>query len=71
MIDAFRSFVIPERMQAEFGYPALDAAVKERILSTNAQALYGFTAAARADGDWAANAGVELQRAITGAEVAP
>jgi uncharacterized protein len=71
LIDAFRSFVIPEKMQAEFGYPALDAAVKERILSTNAQALYGFTAAPRADGDWAANAGVELQRAITGAEVAP
>jgi uncharacterized protein len=64
LIDAFRAFTIPEEMQTQFGYPALTAAVKERILSTNAQALYGFTAPARADGDWAANAGVELQRAI-------
>jgi len=44
--------------------------VKERILSTNAQALYGFTARARAEGNWAANAAVELQRAITAAEAA-
>jgi predicted TIM-barrel fold metal-dependent hydrolase len=71
LIDAFRAFVIPEEMQARFGYPALTADVKERILSTNAQALYVFTARARADGDWAANAGVELQRAITGAGIAP
>ena len=71
LIDAFRAFVIPEKMQAEFGYPALDTAAKERILSTNAQALYGFTALPRADGAWAANAGVELQRAITDAGAAP
>jgi len=67
LIDAFRAFVIPDDMQAEFGYPALTAAAKERILSANAQALYGFTAGARADGDWAANAGVELRRAVTAA----
>jgi predicted TIM-barrel fold metal-dependent hydrolase len=67
LIDAFRAFVIPEEMQARFGYPPLTAAVKERILSTNAQALYGFTAGPRADGDWAANAAVELQRAVTDA----
>jgi uncharacterized protein len=65
LIDAFRTFVIPEAMQEQFGYPALTPAVKERILSANAQALYGFTAAARADGDWAANAGADLQRAIS------
>src|SRR4029079_10178353 len=69
LIDAFRAFMIPEEMQAQFGYPALTAAVKERILSTNAQALYGFTAPPRADGDWAANAAVELQRAIAAAGV--
>ena len=67
LIDAFRAFAIPTEMQARFGYPALTAAVKERILSTNAQALYGFTAPTRADGDWAANAAVELQRAIAAA----
>jgi predicted TIM-barrel fold metal-dependent hydrolase len=71
LIDAFRAFVIPAEMQARFGYPPLTADVKERILSTNAQALYGFTAPARSDGDWAANAGVDLQRAISGAEIAP
>ena len=67
LIDAFRAFVIPEEMQAQFGYPALTPAIKERILSTNAQALYGFTAEKRLDGDWAANAAVELQRAIAAA----
>jgi predicted TIM-barrel fold metal-dependent hydrolase len=71
LIDAFRTFVIPESMQERYGYPALTAATKERILSTNAQALYGVTAGARVDGAWAANAGVELQRAVTAAELAP
>jgi predicted TIM-barrel fold metal-dependent hydrolase len=70
LIDAFRTFVIPERMQEEFGYPPLTRAAKEQILSANAQALYGFTAAPRADGGWAANAAVELRRAIAGAGVA-
>jgi hypothetical protein len=64
LIDAFRAFVIPEEMQERYGYPPLTAAVKERILGTNAQALYGFTAAPRLDGDWAANAAVDLRRAI-------
>jgi hypothetical protein len=67
LIDAFRAFVIPEEMQARFGYPALTPAVKARILGANAQALYGFTAPARADGDWAANAGADLRRAISDA----
>jgi uncharacterized protein len=67
LIDAFRAFVIPEPMQERFGYPALTAAMKEQILSTNAQRLYGFSAAPRVDGDWAANAAVELQRAVAGA----
>jgi predicted TIM-barrel fold metal-dependent hydrolase len=42
LIDAFRAFTIPERMQAEFGYPALSPAAKAKILSTNAAALYGI-----------------------------
>ncbi len=71
LIDAFRAFVIPEEMQARFGYPALTAEVKERILSTNAQVLYGVTAQPRADGGWAANAAVELQRAVAAAGLAP
>jgi len=71
LIDAFRAFVIPEAMQARFGYPPLTAAVKERILGANAQALYGFAAPARADGDWAANAEVDLRRAIADAGLAP
>ncbi len=64
LIDAFRAFVIPDEMQERFGYPALTAEVKERILSTNAQQLYGVSAVARPDRDWAANAGAELRRAI-------
>jgi predicted TIM-barrel fold metal-dependent hydrolase len=71
LIDAFRAFVIPDEMQARFGYPALTAAVKERILGTNAQAVYGFTAPVRADGAWAANAAAELRRSIAAAERAP
>ena len=42
LIDAFRAFTIPERMQAEFGYSPLTDAVKTRILGTNAAALYGI-----------------------------
>jgi predicted TIM-barrel fold metal-dependent hydrolase len=67
LIDAFRAFEIPERMQEAFGYPPLTRAAKERILSTNAQELYGFTAAPRADATWAVNAGAELQRRIASA----
>jgi predicted TIM-barrel fold metal-dependent hydrolase len=41
LIDAFRAFEIPERMQAEFGYPPLTDAAKEKILGANAARLYG------------------------------
>jgi predicted TIM-barrel fold metal-dependent hydrolase len=41
MIDAFRSFQIPARMQAEFGYPALTPDIKRKILGANAAPLYG------------------------------
>jgi predicted TIM-barrel fold metal-dependent hydrolase len=70
LIDAFRAFAIPEDMQAQFGYPPLTRATKERILSTNAQELYGFAAVPRADAAWAANAGVELKRTIAAAGLA-
>ena len=67
LIDAFRAFVIPEGLQARFGYPALTKDVKERILGANARALYDVEAEPRADGAWAANAGGELRRAIASA----
>ena len=41
LIDAFRAFTIPERMQEVFGYPPLTDRAKDKILSTNAAALYG------------------------------
>ena len=37
LIDAFRAFRIPERMQEEYGYPPLTAETKEKILSVNAR----------------------------------
>jgi predicted TIM-barrel fold metal-dependent hydrolase len=73
LIDAFRAFEIPERMQAEFGYPAFTGAIKERILSANAQQLYDVPAGLpRAvdrtrDRGWAANASRELAVAVTNA----
>jgi predicted TIM-barrel fold metal-dependent hydrolase len=42
LIDAFRAFTIPARMQAEFGYPPFTDATKARILGANAAALYGI-----------------------------
>jgi predicted TIM-barrel fold metal-dependent hydrolase len=60
LIDAFRAFTIPERMQEEFGYPPLTADVKARILADNACRVYGVdaTAARKARGDdgWIADA---------------
>ena len=42
LIDAFRTFEIPERMQEEFGYPALTAEAKAKILGDNAARLYSL-----------------------------
>ena len=47
LIDAFRTFTIPEWMQAEFGYPPLTDAVKARILGANAAELYDLDVPAR------------------------
>jgi predicted TIM-barrel fold metal-dependent hydrolase len=40
LIDAFRAFEIPERMQEQFGYPALTDTAKAKILGANAGRLY-------------------------------
>jgi len=51
LIDAFRAFTIPERLQEEHGYPPLTPAAKEKILGLNAAAVYGVgLRAARASG---------------------
>jgi uncharacterized protein len=73
LIDAFRAFEIPERMQAQHGYPPLTAGVKKRILSANAQTLYGISAAELQAADrerdraWVSNASAELTRTIQAA----
>src|SRR4029078_11886103 len=66
LIDAFRAFTIPERMQEEFGYPPLTDRAKDKILSTNAAALYGvdLDAARRPEtetSDWLTAAQQELR----------
>jgi predicted TIM-barrel fold metal-dependent hydrolase len=41
-IVAFRAFQIPAALQDEFGYPALTACAKRKILGLNAAAAYGI-----------------------------
>jgi predicted TIM-barrel fold metal-dependent hydrolase len=70
LIDAFRTFTIPERMQEEFGYPALTPEMKARILGANARRVYGVSdetvEAARAESPtWVTNAAPELRRVLT------
>jgi hypothetical protein len=73
LIDAFRAFEIPERMQAEFGYPPLTRDDKERIMSTNARVLYGVSddtvriIDGERDRSWVANASARLTAAIEAA----
>ena len=70
LVDAFRAFHIPEAMQEQYGYPPLDTATKERILSVNARRVYGIAdatlerVAAERDTSWVANAAPALQRAL-------
>jgi predicted TIM-barrel fold metal-dependent hydrolase len=66
LIDAFRAFTIPERMQEEFGYPPLTDGAKDKILSTNAAGLYGVDLDAvrrpeTATSDWLTAAQQELR----------
>ena len=73
LIDAFRAFTIPERMQEEYGYPRFTDVVKELILSANARELYGVSddtlraADATRDRAWVSNASLDLTRAIEAA----
>ncbi len=73
LIDAFRAFRIPARMQEQFGYPPLTDADKNRILSTNAQEIYDVSddALGRADRErdrsWVTNASSALTAALASA----
>ena len=66
LIDAFRAFQIPERLQEEFGYPPLTATAKTKILGLNGAALYGVDVAraratAAATREWLVPARRELR----------
>jgi predicted TIM-barrel fold metal-dependent hydrolase len=75
LIDAFRAFTIPERMQEEFGYPALTEEIKDRILTHNAAALYGIDVAhvsgqlAGMSPDWTARAAPALYAALDASRI--
>jgi uncharacterized protein len=62
LIDAFRAFQIPERMQEQFGYPALTNTAKAKILGVNASQLYDvdLTAVDAVDTSWVTAARDEL-----------
>jgi hypothetical protein len=45
-ISAFRAFEIPVSMQEMYGYPALSAEAKAKILGLNAAEVYGIDVAA-------------------------
>ena len=45
-IVALRAFQIPERMQEQYGYPALTEAIKRKIFGLNAARVYGVDPAA-------------------------
>ena len=71
LIDAFRAFTIPERMQAEFGYPALTAAregthprARTRRRSTASPTRPCARPMTARDRAWVTNASTALQRAI-------
>ena len=73
LIDAFRSFQIPESFQEQYGYPALTTETKDKILSHNARRLYSVSDAALADAagslgasaSWVGGASRELRRVMT------
>jgi predicted TIM-barrel fold metal-dependent hydrolase len=65
LIDAFRVFTIPERMQEDYGYPALTPEIKDQILGANAARLYGVTEIPAApDPHHLAEAHLELARRL-------
>ena len=70
LIDAFRAFRIPDDMQEAFGYPALTAEVKDKILSHSARALYGIADASLSlpTSEWVDDAARALRAAVEGAD---
>ena len=67
LIDAFRAFTIPPSFQERWGYPSLTPEVKDAILGRNARNVYPVDPGALSeDRSWAANAGPELRRVISG-----
>ncbi|QLL07401.1 amidohydrolase family protein [Mycobacterium vicinigordonae] len=42
LVDAFRAFQIPQEYQDRYGYPALTAEIKEKVLTTNPAKLYSI-----------------------------
>jgi predicted TIM-barrel fold metal-dependent hydrolase len=71
LIDAFRAFTIPPSFQERWGYPALTAEIKDKILSYNAREVYGVAddtvaAAAAQSPSWVSNAAADLRRSISG-----
>jgi predicted TIM-barrel fold metal-dependent hydrolase len=72
LIDAFRTFEIPQSFQDRFGYPPLTVETKEKILSHNARRVYSVSDRALSDAatsigasrSWLGGASVELRRAI-------
>ena len=72
LIDAFRAFRIPDSFQERFGYPALTAEVKDRIMSRNARNVYGVSdeqvaGAAAQSPAWVTNAAPEVRKAVAAA----
>ncbi len=47
LIEAFRRFQIPEKLQERYGYPPLSTADKDKIFGLNAARLYGIDVAAQ------------------------
>jgi hypothetical protein len=68
IIDAFRTFQIPDRMCEEFGYEKISPLDREKILSLNAARVYGFDleatrrTVANDDLAWAREAVAEYRR---------
>jgi len=72
LIDAFRAFQIPASFQERYGYPALTADVKDRIMSRNARRAYGISddqvsRAAAQSPAWVTNAAADLRGAVEAA----
>jgi uncharacterized protein len=70
LIDAFRAFTIPERLQERHGYPPLTAAAKDKILGVNAAAIYGVDLPAARASRAAGREWLEAARRELGARLA-